>query len=226
MASFSPQAHSFSSWAVKHVDLRYLLWLPANASQPAPLILFLHGSGERGDDLGLVMREGLPASDALHSPDFPFVVAAPQCSLESDWELEGDALLALLDDLEARLPIDRQRIYLTGLSMGGRGAWHLAARAASRFAALVPICGRRPAWLCQPDRAARLRDLPTWIFHGARDPVVPISESEAMADTLRSCGADVRLTIDPEAGHDSWTAAYATPELYTWLLSHQRDHER
>lgn len=209
---------------VKRVQLRYLLWLPtgyAHGAQVWPLILFLHGSGERGDDLARVMDYGLPQRLA-HGFDLPAIVAAPQCPLNGDWTLQDDALLALVDDLCATYAIDLRRIYLTGLSMGGRGAWRLAAAHPERFAALVPICGRRPDGVRSAETLCPLCALPIWVFHGAQDQVVPIEESDAMVAALRACGATVRYTIYPDVGHNAWTPAYAEPELYRWLFDQQR----
>jgi predicted peptidase len=154
--------------------------------------------------------------------ELPCIVAAPQCPAESDWALHDDALIALLDQLAATYAVDPGRVYLTGLSMGGRGAWRLAAANPGRFAALVPICARRPDWLRGSDAVCRLHDMPIWVFHGALDQVVPVEESDTMVAALRECGAVVRYTIYPDAGHDSWTPAYAEPELYTWMLSQRR----
>jgi predicted peptidase len=207
---------------VKSIHLRYRLWTPpAETPSPWPLLLFLHGSGERGDDLALVEREGLPRRLA-EGASLPCLVAAPQCPAGSDWELQADALLALLDDLQARHPVDPQRVYLTGISMGGRGAWLLALLQPERFAAAVPICGRRPGALRAGEISPQLAALPLWVFHGARDAVVPVTETEAIVHGLRAAGSSVRCTIYPEAGHDSWTAAYAEPELEPWLLAQRR----
>jgi predicted peptidase len=210
---------------VKHVRLRYLLWLPdryaANAEQTWPLIVFLHGRGERGTDLSLITRYGLPAR-LVQGFALPAIVAAPQCPEGSDWTLQDDPLLALLDELTASYAVDRDRVYLSGLSMGARETWRLAATNAERFAALAPICGRRPDGVRNLEDARSLCSLPIWVFHGAHDQVVPIEESDAIVAALRACGADVRYTVYADAGHDSWTQAYAEPELYTWLLGQRR----
>jgi predicted peptidase len=214
---------------VKPVRLHYLLWLPdgdaADGRETWPLVLFLHGRGERGDDLSMLTRYGLPARLAQGFA-LPAIVAAPQCPAHSDWSLHDDALLALLDQLLASYPVDRRRVYLTGLSMGGRQAWRLAATNPERFAALAPICGRRPDMMRTSEDVQPLVDLPIWVFHGAQDQVVPIEESNAIVAALRAYGADVRYTIYPEAGHDSWTQAYAEHELYTWLFGQRRGEER
>lgn len=198
----------------------YLLGLPAghadekNAAERWPLLVFLHGMGERGDNLNLVRKHGVPR-EIDHGRHLPFVVVSPQCPDDEWWNLP--ALEALIDELIHRHRIDPDRIYLTGLSMGGFGTWALAARDPSRYAAIIPICGGgEPKW------APKLRDLPIWAFHGARDTVVPPVRSETMIDAIRAAGGAPRLTIYPESGHDSWTETYANDEIYTWLLSHRR----
>jgi len=211
--------------AGKTTCLRYLLFLPpgygAERARRWPLILFLHGKGERGDDLELLKRHGLPRV-LEQRPDLPCIVASPQCPANSDWSELMDGLCRLLDELTARYAVDPDRCYLTGLSMGGRAAWQLAATCPQRFAAVVPICGnvsRVPGLL---ERLCALRDTPVWVFHGARDPIVPLAESEQAVRALRACGGNVRLTVYPEGEHDAWTEAYASPDLYAWLLAQRR----
>jgi predicted peptidase len=193
--------------------LRYLLFLPAHYdSEPGdwPLMVFLHGAGERGEDLSLVKKYG-PPMIAEETPDFPFVVVSPQCPTGQTWEPER--LMALVDDVAASYRIDRRRIVLTGASLGGFGMWQMAVAYPERFAALVPVCGwGNPAW------AKRLRDVPVWMFHGEEDCIVPIDGSLEMLDAVLAAGGDARFTSYPGVGHDAWTPAYATPELYVWLL--------
>ena len=208
----------------KQVRLSYLLHLPTGygeKEQRWPLILFLHGMGERGDQLALVKRHGIPKI-AEEWSDFPFVAVSPQCPADSTWALQHDALLALLDDILARYAVDPGRVYLTGLSMGGYGTWELASAHPERFAAIAPICGGGTPFLGFPARVCTLKDVPVWAFHGAKDTVVPLGESEKMVAALRACGGNVRFTVYPEAGHDAWTETYANPELYAWFLSHHR----
>ncbi len=127
------------------------------------------------------------------------------------------SLAALLDDVCRRYAVDEGRLYVTGLSMGGYGTWSLAARQPDRFAAIAPICGGG-----DPQAAAGFAQVPAWVFHGAKDNVVPLERSEEMVQALRDAGAEVRFTVYPDADHDSWTETYANPELYEWLLSHDR----
>ena len=211
-------AHKLETQIVKEVRVRYLLHLPdgyGKGRKRWPVILFLHGAGERGSRLSMVRRHGPPKLiDA--GEDLPFLVVSPQCPREQWWS--NDVLIALLDDILATYAADPARVYLTGLSMGGRGTWALATACPERFAAIAPVCG----W-CEPFVISRLVDLPAWIFHGARDAVVPVAKSKDMHTAIRRAGGrKVKLTIYPEAGHDSWTQTYENPELYRWFLKHRR----
>ena len=209
------------------VALDYLLHLPAGYNKRStnkwPLMLFLHGAGERGNDLAKVTVHG-PPSLVKAKKDFPFVLVSPQCPLERTWR--DDELLALLDDVIAKHKIDTNRVYLTGLSMGGYGSWSLGTKYPERFAATAPICGggeQIPVLLASPAKKKALQSMGVWAFHGAKDPVVPLEESQRMTNALMRAGCkDVKLTVYPQAGHDSWTEAYNTPELYEWFLTHRR----
>ncbi len=196
--------------------LSYLLHLPAGYDAAAdttwPVILFLHGAGERGTDLELVKVHGIPKL-AEADPKFPFIAVAPQSPAETRWPAHLDALDTLLDHILADHAADPNRVYLTGLSLGGQGTWEWALAKPERFAAIAPICG----W-GQPELACNLKDMPVWAFHGALDTVVPPAGSEDMVAAIEACGGDPRLTIYPDAGHDSWTVTYDNPELYAWLL--------
>ncbi len=222
------QARSFTKHITRTVRLDYLLFMPPESpSHPEkiwPLLLFLHGAGERGSDLWLVSKHG-PPKILRTKPDLPFIVVSPQCPTAETWS--NDALIALLDDLSEQLPVDRTRVYLTGLSMGGYGTWSLGTTYPDRFAAIAPICGGGDPvriLLASGNRAEALRTLHVWAFHGAKDPVVSVEESRRMVDALKRFGSrQVELTIYPEAGHDAWTETYSNPKLYDWLLSHKRD---
>ena len=216
--------HLFESSAEKKVSLRYLLYLPkeygAQQGVKWPLVLFLHGMGERGDDLELVKKHGIPK--IVEERDFPFVAVSPQCPSRSMWTTELDALHALIMEAAQTYSIDKSRIYLTGLSMGGFGAWHLAEAHPRLFAAVVPICGGALPMMGFPERIKVLKDTPIWAFHGAKDNVVPVKSSKELVDMLKKHNGNVRFTVYPEAGHDSWTETYENPELYEWLLKQKR----
>ena len=214
----------FQKEITKKVSLKYLLYLPKGygekKDQKWPLILFLHGAGERGDDLNLVKKHG-PPKLVDQGREFPFLVVSPQCPTSSWWPEQIDALIALLDEVQSKYAIDADRVYVTGLSMGGFGTWSLATRYPERFAAIAPICGGGDRYL-----AGRLKNVPVWAFHGAKDPTVPVQASKDMVEALRKAGGDVQLTIYPEAQHDSWTETYNNPKLYEWFLSHRRNAEK
>jgi len=195
----------------------YLLSLPAgyeNSEQRWPLMLFLHGGGESGESLAKVKANGPPKLIAGNERAFPCIVVSPQ-SPGRGWN--PDYLAALLDDICATYRVDPERIYLTGLSMGGYGTWMLAAAQPDRFAAIVPICGGG-----NPADADKLKGIPIWVFHGAEDKTVKLENSTKMVDALKAVGSDVKFTIYPGVGHDSWTETYANPELYDWLFAQKR----
>ncbi len=185
-----------------------------------PLVFFLHGRGERGRDLEAVLRHGVPPV-VLRRPDFPYITLSPQLPDGHEWQDYHPELLALLRYVTANLAVAPQRIYLTGLSMGGRGAWRLAAAHPELFAAVVPICGSMPDLDSYVTRLPALAPKPIWVFHGAKDDVAPIATSDRIVAELRALGADVRYTVYPDAGHDSWTPAYAEAELWAWLGAQQ-----
>lgn len=210
--------HSFVSGDGDN-DLPYLLILPSGYEEsagPWPLMLFLHGAGERGDDLDLISVYG-PIKRVKDGTDLPFVIVAPQCPDYSTWSCELTSLAALVGQVAATHRIDQDRIYVTGLSMGGMGTWALTARYPDRFAAAAPICG---SWL--PEIAPRISRLPVWTFHGEDDDNIPISHTEKIVTALRELGSTVRFTRYPGVGHNSWIPAYDDPELYEWLLAQSR----
>ncbi|MEM7201695.1 MAG: dienelactone hydrolase family protein [Planctomycetota bacterium] len=217
---------------------RFRLMRPAalRAGQRLPAVLFLHGSGQRGSDNVAQLRH-LPTW--LAEPEarqrFPCFVIAPQCPSGASW-IRGDradlqtvtlidvtptaalhTALAALRQTMADEPIDPQRVYLTGISMGGFGAWGLAQHVPDLFAALAPICGGGDV-----RRAAALAALPVWAFHGAGDDVVPVGHSRRMIEAVRSAGGAPRYTELPGVGHASWDAAYYESGLLPWLFAQRR----
>ena len=175
-------------------------------------MLCLHGAGECGTNLDLLKRNG-PPKYVLSHPDFPFILVSPQS--KGGWDLH--VLIALLDEVVSKYRVDRSQIYLTGLSMGGGGAWNLAAAHPERFAAVVPVSG-----VGDPAAARKLATLPIWVFHGAKDDLVPLQASQEMVDALREVGNAAKFTIYPDAGHDSWTPTYNNPALFDWFLNQKR----
>ena len=205
----------------------YLLSLPNGYNQSKarwPLLLFLHGAGERGNDIRQVAKHGPPKQASQPSQNQygygAFIVVSPQCPRGTQWSDKKQLQLLgkLIDHIKTRYRIDPDRVYVTGLSMGGYGTWYLAAAMPGRFAAIAPICGGG-----NPEDAKKLAELPIWAFHGAKDRVVPVSQSQQMVDAVKDRGGNVQFTVYPDAGHDSWTATYANPALARWLLSHRRE---
>lgn len=212
----SQQEKSFTTQITQTVALNYLLYLPPeyDTQESWPLILFLHGYGERGDDLELLKKHGLPENIAA-GEDFPFIIASPQCPDTTAWPEQVTALNALLDHLIDSYNVDTDRVYLTGLSMGGYGTFYVASRYPGRFAAIAPICGGAGWWMW-----GALSKLPVWIFHGDADEAVSVTESERAYEKIKAHGGDVKLTIYPGVDHNSWAQTYANPALYDWFLSH------
>jgi len=218
---------------------RYQVFVPsrdATRDKP-PVIVFLHGSGERGDDNRSQLAVGLGPHVRAHAGDFPAIVVFPQAPADSEWNQLGEVVFAQLDAATREFGGDPDRTYLTGLSMGGYGVWELALRQGYRFAALVPVCGgllhpRRPSMsvtglVDEADpyaaAAARLRTTPVWMFHGAQDASVPVDYSRRLHAAFVAADArDARYTEFPEADHNSWDPAYAMPELWDWLFAQRQ----
>lgn len=202
-------------------QMEYLLFLPESYAQSTnqkfPLILFLHGAGERGSDLDSVKRHGIPKIVETN-PDFPFIAVSPQCPKDSWWTSELHTINGLIEEVVEKYQVDTSRIYLTGLSMGGFGTWSLASMYPERFAAIAPVCGGGEV----RQILRSLVEIPIWTFHGQKDDVIPFSRSEEIVTALKKHGSSIKFTIYPEAGHDSWTKTYDNPELYKWFLKHSR----
>ncbi|OHB48409.1 MAG: phospholipase [Planctomycetes bacterium GWF2_41_51] len=199
------------------LSLKYLLYLPKDyeKSEKWPLIIFLHGAGERGTDLNQLKVHGIPKI-IEQKKDFPFVVVSPQCPANGWWNDYTEHLKLLIDQIKANYKIDVSRVYLTGLSMGGFATWYMAERYPQDFAAVAPVCGGGELFFANRIKA------PVWAFHGAKDDVVPLKRSQEMVDAVKAVGGDVKFTIYPELGHNCWDAAYDNEELFKWFLSHKK----
>jgi len=203
--------------------LNYLLFLPQDTSQQIdgkfPLLISLHGIGERGTNLQILKQDGLPKIlDGYNS--FPFIVISPQCPTYTEWYWHGTHIHInkIIDDAIKLYPVDEKRIYITGYSMGGIGAYDMAIRYPEKIAAIVPIAARaEPDW-----DVCKMNDVPVWAFHGVLDYVVPLSKGQEIVNSLITCGANVKLTVYSNAGHDAWTRTYKNPAMYDWLLSHTK----
>jgi predicted peptidase len=215
-AILGAEEKSFTKDVVVHVEYKYLQWLPEGYEKPDtkwPLLLFLHGAGETGDNLRRLLSHGPPKLlDAGRK--FPFIVVAPQ-SQQLLWNPYG--VNALTEELLKTLRVDPTRVWLTGLSMGGNATWMAASIQPELYAAVVPICGWGDFFLVR-----RLDRTPVWAFHGALDPAVPVAKTQELVDALKMTGAKPKLTIYPDAGHDSWTRAYDDPELWDWIVKQKR----
>jgi predicted peptidase len=255
MAAENQTIGSFERQIVRTIGYKYLLSLPtgydAEPGRRWPVLLFLHGGGERGTDPWLVAQHGPPKlirgpvaapattttraaaeastetvarrETAARMLKEQFIVVSPQCPEGASWD--DVAVLALLDEILAQHRADASRVYLTGLSLGGYGTWSVGLKNPQRFAAIVPVCGggqRRDIRTRVRENKSVITSLGVWAFHGAKDATVPIEESEVLVNDLRRAGNEVRFTVYPDAGHDSWTQTYANPDLYAWMLQHRR----
>ncbi len=215
------QSHeNYTADVTLKVRYPYLLSLPegyaADTEKKWPLIVFLHGSGERGDNLELLKKHGPPKLIEA-GQKFPAVIVSPQVAPHNIWNPHG--VKALTDEIMRKYRIDADRVYLTGISMGGFGTWDTAMEYPETWAAIMPICGGAGVRFVMVER---IKSLPTWIFHGAKDPVVDPVYSKSMNNVLTKLGAPVKFTLYPEAQHDSWTVTYDNPEVWKWLFEQKR----
>jgi predicted peptidase len=219
--------HRFETTITETLESNYLLYLPesyAADNRLWPLLVYLHGGGGVGDDVSRLSH--YPLVERLErEPDFPFVVVSPQCPrglltgfgpMGDTWSEHAELVNALIDELLATYRLDPDRVVLVGHSMGGYGAWYLAHRYPHRFAAVAPMSGPGVTWWTY-----RPRDVPFWVFHGAKDEAVPIEESEKMVQSLKEIGGDVRFTRYAEGGH-AIREPFDGDELYDWLLEQHR----
>jgi predicted peptidase len=202
-------------------ESKYVLFVPHSykGDKDYPLILFLHGAGERGDDGQAPVLQGIGNAIKFKGKEksFPFFVIFPQAAKGGNWQAKGpDAkrALAMLAETQKNYKIDDKRLYLTGLSMGGFGTWSLAAAYPDKWAAIVPICGGG-----DPATAEKIKDIPCWCFCGDKDSPMLLNGCRNMIKALKDAGAQPRYSEFPYVGHNSWDSAYVTPELYPWLLS-------
>ncbi len=203
----------------RHFPFRYVQYLPPDYDETKtyPLVFFLHGAGERGDDLDVACRHGYMKYVRENGREYPFILIAPQCPDEKYWGCYTESMLAFLDHLCETLPIDKDRICLTGLSMGGTGTYMLAMADPDRFACAVPVCGSGIYWY-----GGALRNIPIRMYHGDCDDIVPISESVNMLTSIHRRGGHAELTICYGVGHNAWDVAYTDEALLSWMLAQRR----
>lgn len=199
-------------------EIRYLLYLPKNyeSAKSVPLVIFLHGSGERGDDLQQVAKWGPPQMIA-QGKSFDAIMVSPQCDSGKRWN--PDEIAALADSLAEKYKVDRTRMYLTGLSMGGYGTWATLAKFPKLFAAGIPICGGG-----DPGQAEILKSIPIWAFHGDKDDAVPVEKTKEMIEAINKVGGKAKMTIYEGVGHQSWSQTYDNPEVFQWLFEQVRQN--
>ena len=229
-----PEAREWTAPNGSVVKYRWSAPATLEPGKTYPLVLFLHGAGERGTDNSAQLKHGvtpiLEGADKLQQPCF---LIAPQCPTDRWWApihhdtmrlSEADkpnalleSVLALVDDTMKKQPVDAKRFYVTGLSMGGFATWDLLGRAPGRIAAAVPICGGG-----DPSRVGLFKDIPIHAFHGEADPVVPVRTTQEMIGALEKAGGKPEVTYYPGVGHDSWTRAYNDPELLRWMFGQRQ----
>jgi predicted peptidase len=203
-------------------EAKYVLFVPHDYTddKPYPVILFLHGAGERTGGKKQPVEVGIGPAIKKREKDFPALVIIPQARAGGNWQANSpDAKRALdiLVEVEKEYKIDDKRVYLTGLSLGGMGTWGLAIAHPDKWAAIVPVCGRGDT-----SNAEKIKDLPCWCFHGDKDSAVNVKHSREMIEALKKAGGDPKYTEYPGVGHNSWDKAYGTDELYDWLLKQHK----
>ncbi len=217
-SSSGQQSRSFKKKVARDVSGKYLLFLPADYGKTKkrfPLIMYLHGGSIRGDNVEKVRTLGLPQL-LEQDKSFPFIVVSPLCPAGEIWT-DTEMLIGILDEVGSKYRVDAERVYLTGHSMGGRGTWYLAYKYPERFAAIAPMSpvSTISAW------ASKLKKVPVWAFHGAKDNNAPIEESKTLIDALKAIGGDVKFTELTDRDHFILDM-YEDMQLYEWFLQHRR----
>tara|TARA_B100001559_G_C16494750_1_gene620140 strand:+ start:1811 stop:2479 length:669 start_codon:yes stop_codon:yes gene_type:complete len=202
-------------------QLKYLIYLPKDyLTKKYPLVLFLHGAGERGTNLKDIEIHGLPKL-VRNGKKFPFIIIAPQCPLNLWWSdpLPVDLLSELVNDIVMKYGIHKNNVFCTGLSMGGYGTLALSIKNPKLFSAIIPICGGMD--IKNFFDILNLKDLPIWLFHGDKDEVIPLENSQSIYKVLKPVNKNIKLTVYKGVDHNSWDRAYDDNELYKWMLSHK-----
>lgn len=214
------QLVSFQTVIPRPYQLPYQVYLPPDYGidprRSWPLILSLHGAAARGENPAEILKEGLPSAieDGM---DYPFVVVSPLCPEQTWWSDHILAIDVLLKEVGDRYTVDRNRIFVTGVSMGGYGVWHLGAAYPDRFAGLVPVSGGAAWFYGFPERARTISQVPIWVFHGEADPIVPLREATILVDEMKESGGNIKFSVVPNGGHDIWKQVYRQPDLIEWM---------
>ncbi len=213
------KAFVFKSKVKPSVTMNYLVALPENHNkeEKLPMIVFLHGAGERGTDVEKVKVHGLAKTYEKHTPR-GFIVLSPQCPLDRVWDNYVEELMELIELVAEEYGADKNRISITGLSMGGFGTWVMGITYPNYFSAMAPICGGGMEW-----RASILKDIPIKAFHGVLDPTVPVKRSIDMVKAVNRAGGKATITLYSKIGHNSWELAYTGSELVDWLISNVKE---
>ncbi len=202
-------------------SLKYILTTPTDfdKNEKLPLLVFLHGAGERGDDIELVKTHGIPRYFTQNQDHLGLrvITLSPQCPQERTWYDYKWDVISLIDQIADEYNVDKDRISLCGISMGGFGTWEIALQVAEKFSAIAPICGGGMNW-----RAWYLRNIPIRVFHGRLDDIVPITHSEAMVNSIKLQGGNIEFTIYDDLGHCCWDRAFEETDLISWLVNSKR----
>lgn len=203
----------------RYYNFGYTQYLPKDfdESKEYPLVFFLHGAGERGEDLDGATSHGYMKYVREEGKEYPFICICPQCPKDKYWGCYTESLLAFLDYILETLPVDRKRVYLTGFSMGGTGTFMLAMAATDKFAAIAPVCGTGICWY-----AGALKDIPVFMYHGDCDDLVPVEESVHMLSRINAAGGNAQLKICYGVIHNAWDYAYTDDALIDWMLEQHR----
>lgn len=194
---------------------KFLTYLPENYEsvvQKYPLLIFLHGAPQRGDDAKVLKEEGLP-KELERGMKIPFVVVIPHCPIGESWN--SQKLYDLYNETVKNYRIDKSKVYITGFSMGGFGTLKFVRDYPGLFAAAAPVCSGGSKYF-----AEEISSVPMWFFHGDSDKIIEIENTKELVDEMKKYGADIKFTIYKDAGHDVWTATYKKQELYDWFLSY------
>lgn len=226
------QTHVFEYRGLK-IPYRFFAPTLHSPDKTVPLVLYLHGAGERGNDAGDIVLKNGALNFASRESQYPCYVLVPQCPQNMKWSpyqkelgyyrlsdsasIIQELLIALLDSIQQVYAVDTSRVYVVGISMGGFGTWELVMRNPLRFAAAVPICGGGDITKVQ-----RIKHLPLWVFHSADDQVIPVHWSRALVDSLKTLGAPIQYTEFADVGHNAWSPAFANDSLYKWLFSQKK----
>ena len=213
--------NEFSTSLNLSVSFKYYIYFPENyydSDTSFPMVLFLHGSGERGDDIRLVEEHGIPKM-INNGHTFPFITVAPQCPKFQRWSepLYSKSLIFLVEEIIRNNRVDIGRIYATGLSMGGYGTLSIAKERPDLFSAIVPVCGGMDI-----TNIENLKEIPIWLFHGDADEVVPVENSELIYDLLKPINPDIKITIYKGVDHNSWDRTYDNKKMYEWMLKQNK----